>query len=146
MWSDFNNSFTSAFSDKLQKSRNKRCHLTTDPLPHYLVKLPKCQSGHKNTLKNLLFAGHGVDICSLCSIHTNKSRQLCKLCYNYDCSGTSSCNKSLRIFRGRENCTETARISPTVITANERTTITRFINRCRNITGISLTMPRCSHV
>ena len=40
MWSDFNNSFTLALRDKLyRKGRNKRCHLTSYLLPHYLVKI-----------------------------------------------------------------------------------------------------------
>jgi len=38
MLSDFNNSFTATFSDELQKTCNKVYHLTSNLLPHYLVK------------------------------------------------------------------------------------------------------------
>jgi len=38
MLADFNNYFTAAFSDKLQKTCNKIYHLTSNLLPHYLVK------------------------------------------------------------------------------------------------------------
>jgi len=38
MLTDFNNSFTPTFSDELQKTCNKVYHLTSNLLPHYLVK------------------------------------------------------------------------------------------------------------
>ena len=38
MLTDFNNSFTGAFSDELQKKLTKIYHLTSNLVPHYLVK------------------------------------------------------------------------------------------------------------
>jgi len=38
MLTDFNNSFAAAFSDELQKNCNKVYHLTSNLLPHYIVK------------------------------------------------------------------------------------------------------------
>jgi len=41
MWTDFNNSFTFGFVDKLRNTQNKIFHRTWILLPHYLVKF-KC--------------------------------------------------------------------------------------------------------
>ena len=43
MLTSFNNSYTAAFSDELQKSWTKIYHLTSNLLPHYLVKI-ECSS------------------------------------------------------------------------------------------------------
>jgi len=38
MWTDFNNSFTAIFSDEPQNRPQYFYHLTSNLLPHYLVK------------------------------------------------------------------------------------------------------------
>ena len=89
MWTNFYNSFSCGFSDKLQRKLNKLYHLTSNLLLHYLAKI-KCSTVQ---LYSTLFHANMMQSC-LCTLsvyqrchvlfHMSKEINLhcCSMCKN----------------------------------------------------------------